>query len=369
MSGATQLPTKPQFREATNLLRGICAFAILVWHYQHFFYVFTDAIDLDLETQPFFKFLEIPYRFGFQAVPIFWCVSGLILTHTYVSNPDVSARSFFVSRVARLYPLHLLTLITVAILQVISISSYQEFQIYGANDFYHFVLHLFLIQSWGFAGGNSFNAQTWSVSVEIAVYIIFFLILKKLQKFETLGALVVLFICLSINGAFGRVANKLFFFESLTYFAAGIVIYFMIEKFHTHYSGSLKLVINSIILGSLLTARFSDYLLFNSESNSWFWILASLVFFVAQIDGTTLAHQFKKFKIFGNLSYSVFLWHIPIQIMIKLIQAKYSIDNSIAYNKLFFIFFITLTYSVGYLSYRFIEQPAQRYLRQRLIRS
>ena len=71
----------------------------------------------------------------------------------------------------------------------------------------------------------------------------------------------------------------------------------------------------------------------------------------------------------GDLSYSVFLWHVPIQITIKLVQAKYSIDNSIAYNKLSFIFFIALTYFVGYLSYRYIEQPAQRIIRKRFART
>jgi peptidoglycan/LPS O-acetylase OafA/YrhL len=93
------------------------------------------------------------------------------------------------------------------------------------------------------------------------------------------------------------------------------------------------------------------------------------VFLVAQIDGSKLAPLLIKARILGELSYSVFLWHVPIQITIKLLQAKFSIDNSIAYNKLFFIFFIALTYSVGFLSYRYIEQPAQRIIRTRFART
>ena len=368
MTNDLQQSSKPQFREATNLLRGICAFSVLIWHYQHFFYIGTDAVDLDLKTQPFFKSFEIFYRFGFQAVPIFWCISGLIMTHTYINSSHVSARNFLVSRIARLYPIHLLSLFAIAVLQIISTYRFSEFQIYCANDFYHFVLNLFFIQGWGFADGNSYNAQTWSVSVEVAVYIIFFLILKKLKKFKVLGALFVLSLCMSIDARFDQVVTELFFFECLIYFVTGILIFFVVKEMNKRTTKLLKSMINLAALLTLFVARYFDILLFDSGSNSWFWVLTYIVFLVSQIDGQIFTQEFKKLRIIGDLSYSVFLWHIPIQVFIKVVLHDSEIRDSYANSKLFFCFYLLLTYTVGYISHKFFEQPAQRFLRLKFMR-
>ena len=369
MSLETLNPSKPQFREATNLLRGICAFSILVWHYQHFFYAGTNAIDFEEKAQPFFQYLDIFYRFGNLAVPIFWCISGLVITHTHINNSEISARNFLTARVARLYPIHLLTLIVVVILQIISNYKYNEFQIYSENDLYHFVLNLFFIQSWGFGRGYSFNYPTWSVSVEIIVYVIFFLILKKIQKFRIFSALVVWVVCMIINSRSDRVFSKLFFLECLEYFAAGMIIYFVVEKINKQGMGVQKLIINLVIFMSILSARFLDVLVFDTGAKAWSLAMIYFVFIAAQIDGTIFARQFKKIKLFGDLSYSVFLWHIPIQISIKMIFPSSKVSDSYETSNLFFAFYLIVTYLVGYFSFKFIEQPAQRYLRQKLMSS
>ncbi len=368
MSTQTSTPSKPEFREATNLLRGICTFAVIVWHYQHFFYVGTDPGDLDLKSQPFFKSFEIFYRFGGRAVPVFWCISGLIMTHTYINSSRVSARTFLVSRIARLYPIHLLSLFVVAALQIVSIHKFKESQIYGENDFYHFVLNLFFIQGWGFNNGHSYNAQTWSVSIEIMVYIIFFLMLKKLQMFKGLGVFFIFLLCISINEWFDRVVARLFFFECLTYFVTGTLIYFVVKKINTETTKLFKLTINLILLVGLFGARHFDALSFDSGSNSWFWVISFFVFLTSQIDGQTFIQKLKKLRVIGDLSYSVFLWHIPIQVLIKIALHESEIRDSYATSRLFFCFYFLLTYTVGYISYKTVEQPAQRYLRQKFIR-
>jgi len=367
MSIQTATSPKPGFREATNLLRGVCAFAVIVWHYQHFFYVGTDALDIDLSVQPFYESLKIFYRFGYRAVPIFWCISGLIITHTYINHWKVSARNFFVSRVSRLYPAHLLTLMVVAALQIISNYKYGEFQIYGSNDLFHFVLNIFFIQSWGFASGNSFNAQTWSVSVEIAVYIFFFIILKKIQKFKLSGALAVLIFCILFDWRFDKIASRLFFLDCLTYFATGMFIYFVVEKLNISDRNDRRIISNTSILLFLLLARFFDVLTFHNNSGAWVFISSYLVFILAQFDGSRIARQLNKLKIFGDLSYSVFLWHIPIQIIIKIFLRNSESNSSYATNKIFFVSYLIITYIVGYLSFRLVERPSQRFLRQKLM--
>ena len=356
--------SKPQFREATNFLRGVCALAILIFHYQHFFYTGTNAPNFKIEMQPFYGALSFFYLNGARAVQIFWCISGLILTHTYQAKTGTNAHSFVLSRFSRLYPLHLITLLIVAMLQFSSMKSLNTFQIYESNNKTSFFLNLLYVQSWVPGTGLSFNAPTWSVSIEISVYIMFFIVLKFVQRYRELVPISILIALQFVKVYFRTYATNLFFYECLTYFTAGVLIYFFVGRLSKLSVRSMRLVCELSLIGCFCTALY-----YRSEvkpsSPLWLAIGVLMVFLVAQIDGSRLAPLLAKARIIGDLSYSVFLWHVPIQITIKLVQARFSIENSIAYNKLFFIFFIAVTYCVGFLSYRFIEQPAQRLIRKR----
>jgi len=357
--------SKPQFREATNLLRGICALAILIFHYQHFFKHGTGEADFDKTNQPFYFLFSTVFNSGYLVVQVFWCISGLIMTHSYINKRDNSARDYAVSRIARLYPLQIVTLLVVTVLQQISFQKFNTFQIYENNDLFHFMLNLFFVQSWGFQKSFSFNGPTWSVSIEIMIYILFFFVISSLKRFKVLVPIVVLALYkVSVN-----IELILAFRNCLVYFFFGVMVYFCSTCATKKFFKSLIVLILFIEVFVFLALRHLKMISFDSGGNGYIWGTAFLVFFVAQIDGSKLAPLLIKVRMLGDLSYSVFLWHVPIQITIKLVQAKFSIDNSIAYNKLFFIFFIALTYCVGYLSYRFIEQPAQRIIRKRFART
>ena len=357
--------SKPQFREATNLLRGICALAILIFHYQHFFKHGTGEADFDKTNQPFYFLFSTVYNSGYLAVQVFWCISGLIMTHSYINKKDNSARDYAVSRIARLYLLQIVTLLVVTVLHQISFQKFNTFQIYENNDLFHFMLNLFFVQSWGFQKGFSFNGPTWSVSIGIMIYILFFFVISSLKRFKVWVPIVVLAVYkLTVN-----IELISPFRDCLAYFFFGVGVYFcslfVTKKFFKSLI-VLILVIEVLVFSAL---RHLNLISFDPGGNGFIWSTAFLVFFVAQIDGSRLAPLLIKVRMLGDLSYSVFLWHVPIQVTIKLVQSKYSIDNSIAYNKLFFIFFIALTYCVGFLSYRFIEQPAQRIIRKRFARN
>ena len=72
--------------------------------------------------------------------------------------------------------MHFLTLIIVLVEQIISKSLTGSFAVYPFNDLYHFVLNIFFLSNWGFEHGLSFNAPVWSVSIEVFLYILFFLV-------------------------------------------------------------------------------------------------------------------------------------------------------------------------------------------------
>ena len=356
MSIQTSTPSRPEFREATNLLRGVCAFSVLLWHYQHFFLNSNDS-QFEVTRQPFYKMFQIPYTMGSIGVPIFWCISGLILTHSYQNSTQPTLRKFVISRLSRLYPLHLVTLLLVAALQQISLRTQDEFQIYTHNDVYHFVLNIFFIQSWGFESGRSFNAPSWSVSTEIIVYLIFFYTLVFVKRVKLVGAISLFLIFSSDLTAFVPLNSLMFFRECLAYFFLGVSLYYL--------SGAkLKVLPYLGVSISLLLILWGS----TESQDSHQLLIGALVALFAFLDSITFTRFLKPLRRLGDLSYSIFLWHIPLQIALILLLEMFSIDLAIAYNYFFFLTFISLTYFVGYLSYKYIEQPAQRYLRQKLSR-
>ena len=167
-----------------DFLRGIGAFSVLIWHYQHFFFLNAGEIpppSLDHSTQPLYVFFAIFYDHGLKAVQFFWTISGFVFFYVYRFKNTISIEEFALARFARLYPLHFITLIIVAIEQICSMSLLEKFEIYRINDIRHFILNVFMASQWGLqysANMYSFNGPIWSVSLEILVYMQFYVIMK-----------------------------------------------------------------------------------------------------------------------------------------------------------------------------------------------
>ncbi len=343
-----------EFRHATNLLRGMSSLAILIWHYQHFL---DNGPGWDPSIQPLWQFLKPGYIYGHFAVQIFWCISGLILAHTYINQKKTGLAKFSLARFSRLYPLHLLTLLVVAVIQFVSIKSFDTYQIYGTNDLYHFFTNLFFVQSWGkLGGGFSFNAPTWSVSVEIVVYFIFFALLAVLRRGRIAVPVALLIGMWFLIKQYPTVNEDVFFFQCLMYFLAGVSVYFSVSfsKPITKFAMLIALV---AIIRYLIPA-------FQPRYASLALILVCLAAF---LDTFPISNRLQRVRIVGELTYSVFLWHVPLQMIILMIMMQFDISNSIAQSPLFLLFFLVLTYAVGYGSYRWIEQPARKYINNRFM--
>ena len=68
----------------------------------------------------------------------------------------------------------------------------------------------------------------------------------------------------------------------------------------------------------------------------------------------------------GNLTYSSYLIHFPIQLSITII---YSLINKQVpmYNSLFFFSYILLTLTMSYFIYYYFEAPVQKFIRRKWI--
>ena len=214
-----------------EFLRLITSVSVILYHYRLFFKPYNIYSPIHFSEDkiqlPFYSILEVFYNYGIYGVHVFYAISGFVFAHVYLSiNNKISSKEFFINRLARLYPLHLATLIIVTIILFTNLFINGSFIInaFQYNDIYHFFLQIFFVSAWGFADGHSFNSPIWSVSIEIGIYIIFYLLLVFIKKFKIWFIISLCIFLLLINKI--ALYNSLFL-ECARLFFSGVLIYFI----------------------------------------------------------------------------------------------------------------------------------------------
>ena len=364
-----------------DIFRGIAAICVVLQHYQHFFFIEPGIVASNFvyTEQPFFNIISPFYKFGSVAVQFFFILSGFIFFAIYrdkIFNNEINFKRFFILRISRLYPLHFLTLILILILQKIFLIMYSEYYVYPDNSIINFILHLFLFQEWGF--NNLFNFEilagfnhpAWSISVEIFAYISFFVICLFYVK-NFIQTFFVLILILFIYIFFHEILNTfllgifLFYLGGLTFFASQKIIEILEKK---------KFVIINILIffNILIFGRFLNEIFFNFQQSIFFligdrfMILLFLIKFPLLIINLRIIQYFfrnlgKKFLIIGELSYTIYLIHFPLQIILMIISKEFI--NLNFNSEYFFIFYFILIFITSFLVHKFYELPLKILIR------
>ncbi len=353
-------------------LRGIAAIGVaFFWHYKHFNYAYFEN---NLAALPLYSVFNWFYIYGWNLVDFFFVLSGFIFMHVYSKNiveEKVSGRTFFILRLSRLYPLHIMTLFIVAFLQYYRYFSGKGFFQCEINDLYHFILNLLFIQGGFFEDGLSFNGPSWSISCEIIAYILFFYVLKKFKKPIPIFVLFV-FIGLSI---LQKQANAPLFNSSnakmLIGFFTGCLTFVL--NFHLHKMNSRK---KNILFGIILVFTILIGLMiykagFIKIFGHWDRVMPLLVYpllIISALNVFILNRFFslKPLTYLGDLSYSIYLIHFPVQLMMVTFlpmtgfNPDYSSWTGLA-------IFMGITTVLASLSYHGVEKPLQNYIRKRFL--
>jgi peptidoglycan/LPS O-acetylase OafA/YrhL len=173
--------------QSLEIVRFIAAVSVVIWHYQFYFFDPPSS----RSALPFYAIFSAFYNSGLYAVQWFWVLSGYVIFLNYadgIASKRISFARFFLRRFARLYPLHLLTFFIVLFLLFIYKLSFNETYPYYApsSNWMYFVSQLFLASNW-LSTQYTFNGPIWSVSVEVLIYFLFFLVVA-LAKYNTIKA-------------------------------------------------------------------------------------------------------------------------------------------------------------------------------------
>jgi len=305
----------------------------------------------------FFFHLDFEYfKNGYLGVDIFFLISGYVITQSLVKNWNGNKLhtilKFYIKRFKRVYPnlIFILVFMSLAFLLIIplehfltnlknlfySLFGYSNIAYYlGGNDYFKDI-------------GNPF-LHTWSLGVESQIYIIFpflFLLIisfKKIKNNDIYLYTLVLILFLSLFlfvYLFDKNHSLAFYFPifRLWEFLLGSLIFFLDERikknnFLANFSILILLIILSLgdlknfALINLITIFFASIYIVTFEKKNYF--------------------NSKFINFIGKISYSFYLWHLPI-----IFLSKYFFE--ISFISSLFIFLLTILMS--WLTYNLIEK-------------
>lgn len=344
-----------------TFLSWICSFIVVLYHYVSFFQIY------EYQDNLYLNYLIINQKYGANFVWLYWAISGFIFTQTCLDLKNYEFKKFFFTLFKRFYPLHILTLLSICILQYTSYLLFGHTQLDFMNDFYHLLLHIFFASDWGLHQSFSFNAPVWFLSILIPVYFFAFFTIKFLKKMGIAFPIFLIILVYIINNdyQYRTILNEmqklaLFnFMQCFIYFYLGSSIYFTFKKIISlNFNHSEHFITFLTLIGvflSIYLLNFNNHKILNAFPAT-ILLFTSLIVLFANLDYLS-KFSFKKIDVLSNTSISIYLWHLPIQILILILIRYYELDASILKSLNFFYFYITVLLTISYLSYSYYEKP------------
>lgn len=385
---------KFEYIYSLDALRGIAAFIVVFYHWRHFFYVGNSLQQYEKQAQPLYDYLVIFYDSGWRCVQLFFCISGFIFHWLYslkISQNEITFGKFIILRFSRLWPLHILTLFIVLTGQTLLRINNQSSFVYSNNDIYHLFLNFFLASNWGLQKGYSFNGPIWSVSVEVILYLAFFITckIKIIEWWKTLFIIVTILIIITyITINTFLIALLCFYTGSLTF-----QIYNKLKNQKNIVTISVLITCITVLLLLATIVNSADpfylyglycnvfafnimgkdifgYLILKLSNFPFFFELLLFPLSILSLCCLEKSRLLKceKLNILGNLSYSVYLIHFPLQLVFYNIICYLNVSNQLFYNFMFMVSFFVLLTILSYISFKHIEMPLQKIIRSKLIK-
>ena len=311
---------------------------------------------------------------GYIGVSFFFILSGFIIAYNYqdsILEKKGTVSAFYKKRFARIYPLHILTFI---------LTLPYAYNVFVENIYSGIakaLTNLTLTQSFILDREYffSFNAPSWSISDEMFFYCLFpILILKipslnRVKKYAVLS-FVILFPLISffVPESYHRAIfyiNPLF---RLVDFVIGIILFNIFRQMSAKkYSAkwNFNIIEISVIILFLAFFSFHQYIPQAAKYSFYYWIPMSLIVLVFAHQKGIISRLLSN-KIFihlGKLSFGFYLYH---QIILKYIiffnHKIYHLNN---YQIIVFV--LTFTLLISHFSYKYYEQPMNKYLKKKMI--
>ena len=322
------------------------------------------------------------FKSGFLGVTVFFVLSGYLITGILISEVEeegtIDLKNFWLRRIRRLVPAVMsmavvIIFVSAVVNRIIFTKGCKDFlaSVLGFNNWWQIFNKVSYFEA---AGVPSPFTHCWSLAIETQFYLIYPLILLGIYKLaksrgEGRAKRGLLFAGVTLLLALISVILMIVLFDpqqdaSRVYygtdtrafsllFGALLAILWEYQMVPRRLSASVNMVLGSVSFAVLLVMTIA----INGSSNFWYrggqfvgTILTVLVIYTVSGRKTWLSRFLSNpvLKWIGDRSYSIYLWHYPIILLIsKGIKAPWWIT----------LIEIVLSVVLAELSYRFIETP------------
>lgn len=322
------------------------------------------------------------FKSGFLGVTVFFVLSGYLITGILISEVEeegtIDLKNFWLRRIRRLVPAVMsmavvIIFVSAVVNRIIFTKGCKDFlaSVLGFNNWWQIFNKVSYFEA---AGVPSPFTHCWSLAIETQFYLIYPLILLGIYKLvksrgEGRANRGLLFAGVTLLLALISVILMIVLFDpqqdaSRVYygtdtrafsllFGALLAILWEYQMVPRRLSASVNMVLGSVSFAVLLVMTIA----INGSSNFWYrggqfvgTILTVLVIYTVSGRKTWLSRFLSNpvLKWIGDRSYSIYLWHYPIILLIsKGIKASWWIT----------LIEIVLSVVLAELSYRFIETP------------
>lgn len=335
----------------------------------------------------FFHYFSIPgadflnnfFMHGHISVPFFFLLSGFVLSYSYQEysfNQLGNIKKYLLSRFIRLAPIYYIAMILALPLLVYN----QRTEVFSiTTNIFYSLMHLSLLQALLPLKDllNFWNIHSWSLSVEMFLYICSPILILKVSTFNIKKIIFTLVLLLTINcftylyfaGFIFRPILISNYFAPLYFatFANGVVIarLYVLKKDFFDRNSSYFFILSSLFL---VASFFSDLNKnFYSPFNPFFHIGFSVLILSSSSQNkfnNFLGNRF--FFFLGEASYAMYILQAPVKFYTQQFLSK--VVGFMAYNGIIFsiiIFSSILICSILISTY--IDPPARKYLKSKLL--
>ncbi|WP_298809546.1 acyltransferase [uncultured Sphingomonas sp.] len=295
---------------------------------------------------------------GYLAVDFFFLLSGFVIWLSWGERLRgggmATAVRFWQKRIARVWPLHLAMLSVAMMLALLYAATGRSDAAFRAQDL---PAHLLLVQNWGFADPLRWNYPAWSISCELAAYLLFPLLAAGIDWRQRSSVTLIALILVSLGLLYAAMADvaslghdipRFGIVRCLCEFAAGTLIAAL-------YLRRPPTLIPAILAAALL----ATWALGAPETlvvPAAFAALLLVIALTAGRRGNPL--EWRAVHYLGEVSYATYLSHYILWKLFQLVFVR--VPGPVG--PVLVTGYLLLVLGASAFLYRYVERPAQRLL-------
>lgn len=367
--------------EALDSLRAVCAICVILFHFE------TISI---LTNLPFF-------RHSWMLVDFFFVLSGFVITAAYADNlrNGFPAIHYIVLRLARVWPLHIVLLAGFVALELSKLAMHgpiSQTLFAPPREVGSLLMNIALLQVFGIYDHLTWNVPSWSIAAEFWVYIIAAGIFIHARRATVLVLAILALCCLLLMVGWGRpylnLAHDSSVVRCLYGFCLGSLTFSALRGHGV--DASNRATWTAAEVGFVVVAIAAVSLAQGPATFAVPPLFAAGVFIFAHQGGLVSKALNWRFPVWlGSISYSIYMTHTFIigrvldvtvildsllqgglggKVVVNAMGARV-LTGSEGFVTAILLITLCLIVAISFATYRWIEQPCNKWVRQRLGRA